>query len=48
MFSDDFVGDCKPDTTAFVDFPGVSPPRRLENDFPLLRTANEALRILVD
>lgn len=44
--SDDFHGDCEPDATTFVDYPGVTVAPRTERDYPLLRTINEAFEIL--
>lgn len=46
--TDDFLGNCKADNDTFVDYtakPGVklSFPRRVNDNFPLLRTINEAI-----
>lgn len=43
--SDDFRGDCEPETTTFADFPNARVPARKEKDFPLLRTINDAMAI---
>lgn len=46
--TDDFLGDCDIDTDTFADFkpmPGVTLhiPKRIEANYPLLRTVNEAM-----
>lgn len=44
--SDDFRRRCEVDTTAFSDYQNVSVPIRKEQDFPLLRTVNDAMELL--
>lgn len=44
--TDDFRGDCEPDTTTFADYKIPTKPPRSEQDYPLLRTVNEAIAIL--
>ena len=44
--SDDFRRRCEEDSTTFADFENVMPPLRKEQDFPLLRTLNEAMELL--
>lgn len=51
--TDDFLGDCDIDDDTFADFkpiPGVtlSIPKRIETNFPLLRTINEAMVVALD
>lgn len=44
--ADDWRGDCPMDSTTFADFPNpIGVPRR-ERDYPLLRTVNEAFKML--
>lgn len=44
--SDDFRGDCEPDSTTFADYNQITRAPRTERDYPLLRTINEAFEIL--
>lgn len=44
--TDDFKAQCPDDFTTFADYPQPIRPPRLERDFPLLRTVNEAMNIL--
>lgn len=51
--TDDFHGDCDIDTDTFTDFnpmPGVTLdiPKRIEANYPLLRTVNEAMVVALD
>lgn len=51
--TDDFHGDCDIDEDTFADFkpmPGVtlSVPKRIEANYPLLRTINEAMLVALD
>lgn len=51
--TDDFLGDCDIDDDTFADFkpiPGVTLnlPKRVETNFPLLRTINEAMVVALD
>lgn len=47
--SDDLHGDCETDTTTFADYPSgtATDQKTRPRDFPLLRTVNEALEILM-
>lgn len=51
--TDDFHGDCKLDDDTYVDYkssPGVqlTVPKRVNNNYPLLRTINEAMVIALN
>lgn len=47
--SDDLHGECEADSTTFADYPSDKTPNQKSRprDFPLLRTVNEALEILL-
>lgn len=51
--TDDFLGDCNTDTDTYADFnvsPGVklSIPKRINSNYPLLQTINEAVLVTYD
>lgn len=43
--TDDFNGNCEPDPSTYADYPKGTKSSIIQKDFPLLRTANEALDI---
>lgn len=51
--TDDFLGECSPDVDTFADFTDLPQirlviPKRVNNNYPMLRTINEALIVSLD
>jgi len=51
--TDDFLGECEPEKDTFKDFGdrvgiNLMIPKRIYNNYPLLRTINEALFVSID